>query len=237
MSDIVSEQIGAKYFLAVTEIGKAHKQNGLFNQDSYAYRFNENGTTIFALADGVSSCQNAKTGSEYAVNVVCDIFAQKNSVLLSGMKQKIVSSWKSRIPDNWNDYATTLNFVSLLEDKIIIGRLGDGVVAVSSCGKAVVSYDDAPFYSAETFALGEQVMDSAFSIQEIDIKNVPSLEILLMTDGIAKEIDMSSIPEVMRYLNQHRNDKDFEQELNGWIERLNKNNDDDKTLLFAHIER
>lgn len=223
--------------LIVADTGNLHESIGLCSQDSYAYCQNGKNACAFAVADGVSTCQNAKAGSVLAVHTVCNLLDSTENETVADIKKKIVSSWKASVASQWNDYGTTLNFVYVFEGKIIVGKLGDGIVAAKLQNRMITLCDDTPFYSNETFALGERVPSSAFEVQEITLDNATFVDVLLMTDGITKEMDVSMLQGFMQYISENYLNETFSKELENWMSELNKKNDDDKTLLFAHIAR
>lgn len=237
MMNITTESLKNGTVLIVADIGKLHESIGSCSQDSYAYCQNGKNDCAFAVADGVSTCQNAKAGSFFAVRTVCDLLGSIENETVTDIKKKIVSFWKKTVASQWNDYGTTLNFVYVFGDKIIVGKIGDGIAMAKLKDNLIFICDDAPFYTNETFALGERVPSSAFEVQEISLDNASFVDVLLMTDGIAKEIDVSLLPEFMQYISGNYLDKKFTKELEHWILELNKKNNDDKTLLFAHIAR
>ena len=238
MSEIFTEKLGDCDIFSITEYGAAHKNSKYSNQDSLLYKRTSDGNYIFAVADGVSSCKKAKEGSAAAVQAVCELAERMEIMTSSTLKQEIYSLWKNKIPGNWNEYGTTLNFAYISGGKIILGRIGDGVACASiNFNNFIMSQDESLFYSNETFAFGEYFPISAFETRESPLAFNDSIDIVLMTDGVSKELDLQSMPDLLQYLSSRRNEADFLGELENWIVELNRKNDDDKTLLFVHIER
>ena len=238
MSEIFTEKLGACDILSITEYGAAHKNSQYSNQDSLLYKRTSDGNYVFAVADGVSSCKKAKEGSSAAVQAVCELAESMEIMTPSTLKQEIYSLWKSKIQGNWNEYGTTLNFAYISGEKIILGRIGDGIACASvNSDNFIILQDDSVFYSNETFAFGEYFPISAFETRESQLAFNDSVDIVLMTDGVSKELDLQSMPDLLNYLSSRRNETEFLGELENWIVELNRKNDDDKTLLFVHIER
>lgn len=233
MKNFKVEEFDKARIMVFSRTGVNHLEKGMCNQDSYAYNHDASGNCALALADGVSSCVNAKQGSEAACKVVCDMMHDIQGKTEEETKETLFKEWKTCIKANWNDCGTTLNFCYLFDKSIVLGKIGDGAV-LSKIGNSFYGLiDDASFCSAETFAFGESISRKSFSVKIIHLtENIP-VSILLLTDGVCKEIESERMESFADYVFLQNNCDDFEAELEQWISELDKKNGDDKSLLVC----
>ena len=229
-------------FIAVySKTGSGHFSRGEENQDRCLYGRIGKNTFYLALADGVSSAPYAAEGAEAAVQTIKivseDISAGKMAVdNLKDLQTTIVRTWKNCFSTGWNDYAATLNLVIFHNNRVLVGRIGDGLIVSETDGACCVSATDEEFYSTETAALGEVV-----SRKDFEICLYPAEEAFcayMVSDGIGKEIAESSRKELNRYLLQlsQTSEKQMEQEVVSWVNGLDRKNGDDKTIGFVRWE-
>lgn len=233
MKNFKVEEFGKARIMAFSKTGMNHLKNMVCNQDSYAYVYAASGNCALALADGVSSCINAKQGSETACKIVCEMMHDVQGKTENEIKEILFKEWKKCIKANWNDFGTTLNFCYLFDKSIVLGKIGDGAVLSKTGGSFYGLIDDTPFYSAETFAFGESIPRKSFSVKTINLTGNDSVSVLLMTDGVCKEIESERMKFFADYVFLQNNRGDFEAELEQWISELDKKNGDDKTLLVC----
>ncbi|KGP77160.1 hypothetical protein JT05_00770 [Desulfosporosinus sp. Tol-M] len=238
----ISETEYGKIFL-YTRRGSNHVAAGLENQDSLGVFTNKGKGIAFVAADGVSSCSNSKQGSEFAVTVVSELLdaivcKEINIENEDAIKKFIVQSWKSRISGNWNNYATTLNFAIVISNKVLLGKIGDGTIIAKLEGNNYLLRDEDSFYTTETYALGEAVLKASILLEVIKIDNLDNSGIILMTDGIAKEIEPGSEYDFLDYIRQlgKSNEKQVEIELKAWAQVLDTKNGDDKSIVIGILE-
>ena len=121
-----------KYILkscVVHIVGCSVMGNGkIENQDSVEIR-QTNDSLIIVVADGLGSAAYSKEGSEKAVKITADILAQKDYENLS---EKILSLWKENLQGHINQYDTTIKFIQITNEKIIVGGVGDGWIALKN---------------------------------------------------------------------------------------------------------
>ncbi|SHK77618.1 Serine/threonine protein phosphatase PrpC [Anaerocolumna jejuensis DSM 15929] len=226
---------------AYSERGKHHIDLGQENQDSVYVGKVINGTYCVVVADGVSSCKWAKKGSEAAVDTVKNL-AMKMSLGEIAVNDKnsirrfVVTDWKSHFESKWNDYGTTLNFVIICNQDLVIGQIGDGLVLITVDDENILVSDMDEFYSVETYALAEAVLKSSFNIICKKIKG--NVVAVAMTDGIGKELDLDTIDEFKNYLVEliKGNTETREKEIASWMKHLREKNDDDKSLGILVLE-
>lgn len=223
-------------------IGKNHIDKGLDNQDSILFKKVSDNRWMLVLADGVSSARNAKAGSEKAVRTIEEIYDQivsceKNGLDLDSLKIAIVKTWKSMIESDWDEYASTLNFAFAVDNEIVIGQIGDGLIVANIDGETEIFTENEDFYTTETNALGSAVKKSAFTISTKTIDKFA--DIYMASDGIGKEVADDSRIDMGQYLSQmlKGEDSQIQKELETWIDGLGRKNGDDKSIGFVRWER
>ena len=231
-----------RLFIAVySKTGAGHLSRGQRNQDRCLYGSSGRNTFYLALADGVSSAPHAEEGAEAAVqtikNVSEDIASGKAAIDdLKELQTMIVKTWKKQFSSDWNNYAATLNFILFHNNKVLVGRIGDGLIVSETDRTCRASASNEEFYSTETAALGEAVSRRDFEMCLYPAER--TLSAYMASDGIVKEIAEASREDMNRYLLQlsHTSEKQFEQEVVSWVNGLDGKNSDDKTIGFVRWE-
>lgn len=236
MSEVIVEILGDAKLVVYSKIGENHLKNNIENQDAYEYRRDENGNYALIVADGVSSCQNSKTGAELACKTVCNLLPVIASKTEYEIKELVFSSWKKNLNGQWDDFGTTLNFFYLIGEKILIGKIGDGAIITKIGAEHYVIADNNDFHSSETFAFGEKLPKEAFYLKSFEIKN-ESVYAILMTDGIFNELEEKHIENFTNYVISNIENEHFVIELEEWFENLDKRNGDDKTIMIYKLEK
>lgn len=234
-------QEGSLFIAAYSKTGSRHISKGQSNQDRCLYGRTGNNTFFLALADGVSSAPYAEKGADAAVQTIKsvsqDIAVGKTEIDdLKKLQNRIVRDWKSHFCSGWNDYASTLNFIIFHNNKVLIGRIGDGLIVSEADRVCRISAVHEEFYLTETAALGEAVSRKDFEICLYPAEHVFCA--YMVTDGIGKEIAESSREDLNRYLLQlsQTPEKQIEQEVVSWVSGLDRKNSDDKTIGFVRWE-
>jgi len=118
--------------------GTSHFKSNTPCQDSIAF-FNENDSCTIALADGAGSAQLSGIGSRLSCKAVIKLMKTEFDNLKVKddyqIQLKIIHSIRTSLgitakkrEQSKEDFASTLLFVSIKEDNIIIGHIGDGVI-------------------------------------------------------------------------------------------------------------
>lgn len=236
MSDVIIKKLENAKIMVLSEQGENHKKNGICNQDSYSFKTDNSGNYAFVVADGVSTCAFAKEGADKACEVVCNLLTDCINLSEDEIKQKIFSEWKDLVEKDWDDYGTTVNFLYVYYERIVMGKIGDGAVIIKNGERSSFLTEESEFYTTETFAFGNSIFKHSFKVFSIQREtNFPILGVL-MTDGIEKELNTEKIKEFSDYLEKCIENPDFVVELKDWVLRLNNKNGDDKTLLICKIE-
>lgn len=222
-----------------SEIGKRHMDLNMENQDSIFVGKVDYDTYCLAVADGVSSCKWSKKGSETAVDSVKNLALKLSNSEIhvtdsDEIRKFVVRDWKSHFHESWNDYGTTLNFVIWCKGDVVIGQIGDGLIAARLNDEFVMMTDMDEFFTVETYALSEIVLKSTFKIK--CVTNVQQVVALAMTDGIGKELELSSISEFMKCFVLLVSKEERDIEIESWMAYLREKNDDDKTIGLLVLE-
>ena len=233
MTKVLTENLGDAKIMILSQVGKNHIKSNAENQDSYAYRFDKSIGYAFAVADGVGSCVNAKKGSETACKVICDLLQAVENKTEDEIRKFLFYEWKNRIGKDLNNFCSTLNFCYIFKHRVIIGKIGDGAVILKDGNTFHTLFSESEFYTSETFALGEVLPKAAFEISIIERKVSEEISLLMITDGIAKEIEYSKKDLFASYIFSNIQNENFVIELQEWIDDLDKKNGDDKTIFIC----
>lgn len=236
MSDVIVKELDNVKIVVLSEQGENHKKNGICNQDSYAFKVDNSGNYAFVVADGVGSCIFAKEGADKACEAVCDILSDCIDLSEDEIKQKIFLKWKSLIGKDWNDYGTTINFLYVYPERTVMGKIGDGAVIMKNGDNAFILSEETEFYTAETFAFGSSIYKHSFRVFSMHYDVTVPILLVLLTDGIEKELNPEKRREFLDYIDSAINNKNFVVELKNWILSLNNKNGDDKTIIICEIE-
>ena len=231
IQNIALPQYTGKVAIA-SNIGPHHIKNNMPNQDYVGYAI-EGQKIAFAVADGLGSCCFSNIGSKLAVESVLELI--KNDIenySTADIENAICNNWKNSISENRNDYSTTLRFVIFTGTKIFVGGVGDGATLLE--GENFHSFKSDDMFTNCTYALCDTIQN--FSVKSFPVsKN--EYRILIMTDGISNEIREDAECDLVDYMTVLLSSEVCEQEITEWIESLNNNNGDDKTLLMAVVKR
>lgn len=220
--------------------GENHILAGQDNQDKAV--FEKLGDSWYmVIADGVSSAACAGEGAQAAVRVIrrlCERISDDKHLLndVDAIKVYVVKNWKEQIGSDWDEYATTVNFVIYVDHTLLAGQIGDGLIVAEVDGNSLVLTEIDEFYSTETYALGAAVKKSTFTIRAVEGKN--RIRVYMASDGIGEEINEESRIELIEYLDKMMMNEDvtIEEELDTWVIGLGKKNGDDKSIGFVSWE-
>lgn len=226
-----------KNISAVTysSIGQNHIDKNIENQDSIEFNRLDDDTWYMVVADGVSSASNAKVGSLAAVRCVKEIterikYGALETQNVDQVRKEYFKQWKNSFTEQWDTYATTVNFVVEFNNKLLVGQIGDGLIVINTDQDTLVFCEEEEFYSTETYALGELVRKSTFRIKQLSYEKYISL--YMVTDGIGKELAEESRIDLCHYMKQlvNKSENEIMKELESWIHTLDKKNGDDKSI-------
>lgn len=215
-------------------VGCSAMGNGkIENQDSVKIRQTSD-SLIVVVADGLGSAAYSKEGSEKAVKITADILAQKDYENLS---EKILSLWKENLQGNINQYDTTIKFIQITNEKIIVGGVGDGWIALKN-NDAIKSFIVENSFSNQTDSILSIGLDKKFWIEEFNINEYDTT--IIATDGFSEDINKEDAFEFLKQSgNEIKKDIDIfaidlEETLSNWPVQTNR---DDKTVVFIVLTK
>lgn len=219
--------------IGYSKTGNSHLTKGLKNQDRYHFEHDDE-WFYCALADGVSSAPMADKGADFAIETIRSLALSLRSTTVStltkdDLRTKVVRGWRSRVKENYSDYATTINFVIGLSDVLIVGRIGDGAIVLRTNVNHIV-WNANDLCCAETPALSNVVHREDVEIALLP-RQGPST-FYMMSDGIAKEIEEGSEMALLSYLTEFHDKahQKVSKELLEWMKFLDERNADDKSI-------
>ena len=220
--------------------GENHILAGQDNQDKVVFERMDD-SWYMVIADGVSSAACAREGAQAAVGVIrklCERLSDDKRLLndIDAIKVYVVKGWKEQISSDWDEYATTVNFVIYVDHMLLTGQIGDGLIVADVDGNSMILTETDEFYSTETYALGTTVKKSTFTIRAVEGKN--RIRVYMASDGIGKEINEALRIELIEYLDNMMMSENaaIEDELDTWVIGLGRKNGDDKSIGFVSWE-
>ncbi|NLG04763.1 MAG: protein phosphatase 2C domain-containing protein [Clostridia bacterium] len=227
-----SEKNGCK-FIICSDTGENHVSTGADNQDSALYGVISEDCQFIAVADGVSSVKYGREGSQAAVQSVKWLAEQIDLGFVdirdeNNIRISYVLNWKSNFEGNWDDYASTINFVIIKGSDLLVGQIGDGLILVDTEKEKHIYGESEDFYSCETYALGRAVIKSSFILELLS--GISNSVAVMMSDGIGKEIEPDQRVEMLGYISELARSDNSAKEIEEWISELSERNGDDKTI-------
>ncbi|MDQ7073584.1 MAG: PP2C family serine/threonine-protein phosphatase [Gammaproteobacteria bacterium] len=219
-------------------IGPAHARSGIQNQDSWIARKYIWGNVV-VVADGLGSKPHSGVGSK----AVCMAVVEASKIYRNNSQEKpndllrlVHSIWRINIsPFSVSDCATTCLFALQINELIILGRLGDGMICVignEDKNNRTLSDNKHSSFSNYTDSLRQNFDDNQWEIVTLNAEQCNA--ILLCTDGISDDLlpekkqdfCKSFITEFSRQPTKKRN-KSIKKMLNNWPV---PHHSDDKTI-------
>lgn len=232
----------------ISVIGERNKKANNPNQDAFGITLSDKAALI-AVADGLGSCKNSNIGSEYAIECITEWMINDleryevvSDEMLVILNNKLINRWKYKLSEvNYLTYDTTILYAIYIENYLIVGGLGDGMILCHYDDKTYDLSWDKNEFSNTTISIGsknskELIRSKIISISE---EKLP-VTVLLMTDGISDDLNVNSKQELPKYLNSKLKEVGIEQlqsELIEWI--LNwktQGHTDDRTLCMLNID-
>ena len=231
-----NDKMKTAYYSAM---GENHLKSHGENQDAICFEYLSVDKWFVAIADGVSSASHSKEGAIFATEVVKELalsFELHDRINLDELKVWLVRRWKEKIINDWNEYATTLNFVYHSKGYLLVGQIGDGLIWLDIDGKKYEFCVDEDFYSSETEALCEAVRKNSFRLELQSVTD--RIDLYMMSDGVGKEVLQDSRDELGDYLHGLllQDEESIEKEIKHWFIELGNKNGDDKSIAFISWE-
>lgn len=184
--------------------GLLHKKENRPNEDAWAKKTTRS-TTVVVVSDGMGSKPNARLGAQMACKAVSDSlrsWAKAPNPPPVYLLRLIHINWSLRVlPYSEADSATTCLFATVLASgKLVLGQLGDGIVALREPDGMVTQLDTVKEgFGNETTGLGIAKSTKEWSILTRS-RPSPGTAILLASDGIADDLKRDQIGEFIEVL-------------------------------------
>lgn len=173
--------------------GPSHVREKLPNQDAWLVRRYSWGAVV-VVADGLGSCRYSQAGSRAACRAVayaarhchlCGDFSPGRLIPL--VHERWISLLAGRAA---RDCATTALFAIRHREKLLLGRLGDGMIAAAAHNPqndVLLSDVKTGTYANMTACLRGAIPASEWEI--VELSAVDYTHVLLCTDGIADDLE------------------------------------------------
>lgn len=171
--------------------GPAHARAGQPNQDAWLGRVNRQGALI-VVCDGMGSRSRADWGARAACRAVADTvrcWAAVKEAPPDLLLRAVHALWNIRVhAAGRQECATTCLFaVAPPDGRLVLGQLGDGLVAVLRPELLTLALPEDRF-SNQTTALGVATSLADWRVH-VEPAVTPGLAVLLATDGIADDLE------------------------------------------------
>lgn len=172
-------------------IGPGHIKTGKPNQDSFLIKKYKKGWVV-VVSDGVGSKSLSHVGSAAVCNsvsnVMRDYLNSSQNIDMKDVLRLVHSRWLFEIsPCLADDCCATVLFAVVSPQKIILGRLGDGMICCRNNHEDILLLDD----KTDTFSNITKCMRFKFLYDDWYIKEIP-LEnfeyVFLSSDGVSDDI-------------------------------------------------
>jgi len=179
--------------------GPRHKRASLPNQDAWKARAYSWGNVV-VVSDGLGSKSLSDIGSKAACNAVIDAarhFAAHSIAPIETIPPLIHALWRIRLGlHDVNECCATCLFVIQILDRIILGKIGDGLIAAlgdaaasGNADKVLMTADkeDSDSYiNNATDCLSEKFYLKQWELKELSAASYT--RIMLCTDGVSDDL-------------------------------------------------
>ncbi len=176
----------------ISVIGPMHIKNDIPNQDSWMSR-QYNWGNVIVVSDGLGSKPHSDFGSKIACKAVFEgakIYQKKLDSKISDILRFIHAYWLVEItPFRASDCSATCLFAIQIEEILILGQLGDGIIIANDKANKksiILNENKEDSFSNITHSLTEDFNLKHWQIRVLNINDYKS--ILLCTDGISDDL-------------------------------------------------
>jgi len=214
----------------VSEIGPLHIKENIPNQDAYIVKKYSWGI-VGVVCDGLGSKKYSHIGSKSLVNAVlktAQLFDFEKDVKL--FEPLLKSLWNINIfPYKEKETSTTLLFTIIKNNKIYIGRVGDGSIAIFGKDALLVEEDKDMFTNYTTpFGRDDKIEWNIFDLEDISY-------VVMCSDGISEDLKKDKLLDFFKnytltYKDMQVNKRVYE--IKQWLKNWPvKGHSDDKTIV------
>lgn len=230
----------------VSVIGPLHIKQGIPNQDSWMFRKYKWGNVV-VVSDGLGSKPHSDHGSKSACLAVFEavkVYQKNRQAKIEDILRLIHANWLVKVaPFSASDCSATCLFAIQLDNQLILGRLGDGLITVigeTPEDFTILNDDKQDSFSNFTNCLSQEHIPEQWEIVLInsDICNA----VILCTDGISEDLLPECQIEFCSEIHQNYKNMSFQQRTTDIYKWLNEwpvpGHTDDKTIacLFKQEE-
>lgn len=171
--------------------GPRHRRKSQPNQDAWKARAYSWGN-VLAVSDGLGSKPHSDIGSKAACNAVISAarhFAAHPLARIEAIPPLIHSLWQIFLgPYYTRDCCATCLFAMQISDRIILGRLGDGLIAAlgDQIASVIMTDEKEESFSNITYCLSEKFRGELWEIRELQASLYP--RIMICTDGVSDDL-------------------------------------------------
>jgi len=215
----------------ISEIGPLHIKENIPNQDAYIVKKYKWGI-VGVVCDGLGSKKYSHIGSNALVKSVVEaskLFDFEN-VNIKLFEPLLKSLWDISIfPHNSNETATTLLFSIIKNNKIYVGKIGDGAIAIFGKKSFILDEKKTSFTNYTTpFGRDSKIEWYIFDEVEIDY-------IVICSDGISEDLKKDKLLDFFKnYVESYKNIQPNKRiyEIKQWLKNWPvKGHSDDKTIV------
>ena len=214
----------------VSEIGPLHIKENIPNQDFFVVKKYSWGI-VGVVCDGLGSKKYSHIGSKALVSAItkaAQLFDFEKDVNL--FEPLVKSLWNINIfPYTHNETSTTLLFSIVKNNKVYIGRVGDGAIVVFGKESVLLEEDKNMFTNYTTpFGRDQKIQWYLFDDSEID-------SIVLCSDGISEDLKKDKLLDFFQnYIDNYKNIQSIKRvyEIKRWLKNWPvRGHSDDKTIV------
>jgi hypothetical protein len=228
--------------------GTRNKKEKNINQDAFLIKVKQN-VAFIVVADGLGSCKNSGEGARLAVACLEEWIEKDLSTyspsdeMITILNHKLVDRWKLKITKgNFKDYDTTLLYAIVVNNSLIVGGIGDGMIICQMNNHLEeFSLTKNEFTNTTVSIASKNAKDfMKGKMMKLQNENLP-LTIIVTTDGISEDLNPNNKALLPKYLYNQLRDTDIiavQEEIEKWVtDWKTENHTDDRTFCMLNIYR
>ena len=184
-------------FSTASVVGRSHERMAVACQDVVVGR-RDGGVAAVVLADGAGSASHSERGAQLAVSATIELLTSSFDALYQDVQtqvqERIIKSALSRIAEAADaaglpiaEFASTLIFVAVKNDRFVAGHVGDGVIGRERDGhREVLSHPQRGEHVNETVFVTSRSATSNLAVERGDTTGVTAFAV--MSDGAAESL-------------------------------------------------
>jgi serine/threonine protein phosphatase PrpC len=231
---------------AVSITGTRNKKENNQNQDAFVCKATEE-VAYVAVADGLGSCKYSEKGSKLAIKcleewIKNDLhkYPTPSEEMVAVLNNKLIDRWRLKITEgHYKDYDTTLLYAILLQDYLIVGGIGDGMILCHFDNQIKEFSWDKNEFSNRTLSLSANHAKDFVRGELVRLTDTSyPLTLIMATDGVAEDLDPNSKVSLPNYLYKKLRETDvisIQDEIEQWVANWKtENHTDDRTFCMVN---